>query len=129
MPTTYSIASHALLGPEAGLLEQPELAAHQRVAEVMLGLVGSSFTDAYKQTAEDAIALQVRFQVEAGFDASYLSSWSHGQRSETYRGVIPNVHPLAAQLVHSLPQAQAAPPAGIDSWTTVTSLRPIARAT
>ena len=124
MASVYVLNGNSLLGAVASALSSDELEPQQRVAETLLGLLGTQFTDANKATAQDAIALQVRYQVEVGFEAAHLSSWTQGSRSESYRGFVPDLHPLAARLVSSLPSSQRVEVFDTGLWEVVRSRRP-----
>jgi hypothetical protein len=100
----YDVTNHPLLSDDAKALGSESLEAHGRVAEQVLGLYNftafESGTDEYK-SAQDAVALQVNYQVEAGIDAFVAASVSRGARSKTFRGGkrMPMIHGMARRIV------------------------------
>lgn len=110
MANRYPIDNaHAMLSTAAKALGPTELATHSRIAETILGLL--SFT-AFDQTsspdefsrAQDAVALQVSYQVESGIDAFLLQNLGRGGRNLTFRGGrrMPTSHPLARKIVQAI---------------------------
>lgn len=99
----YDITGNALLTVTLG---PTELAAHQQVASDLLGFTAvTEFTDEKKARAENAMSLQVVYQVEAGINAFLLASERRGARWQTYRGgnrKMPPIHPLAKKLATAL---------------------------
>jgi hypothetical protein len=84
MPPIYDVTDHPLLSDKAQALEgyPAELDAHVMVAETILGLVGTAYTDDLGERATAAVARQVNLQVEVGVPA--LKAKTQGARSWTY---------------------------------------------
>lgn len=123
MPT-YDITGNALLSTAAAALDPAHLAAETDVAEALLGVQGTNYTDVpptYALTrVVEALALQVSFQLLIGTSAFVYASETRGSRSVTYRAgrstSLSAIDPRALALVRSL--------RGYDGWTTVRTLRP-----
>jgi hypothetical protein len=110
----YDVSEHGLLSDDAQALSEPELAAQNELAEVVLGLhEGDTYTGVKETTATLAVALQVNFQVEAGVEAYVLTASSRGARSKSYRDLV-RVHPIAAALMGGLTSGD---------WNVLTSVR------
>lgn len=109
MANRYDITDHPLLSDDARDLGPNSLDAQARVAETLLGLL--TFTafsvvtqaDLYSR-AQDAVALQVNYQVEAGLDAFILMSLAKGGRSMSFRGGrrMPTIHGIAKKIVSQI---------------------------
>lgn len=107
----YSVTAHPLLSDQAAALSGPELDAHARVAESLLGLDTFTPFDPIQKTdfynrATDAVALQVSYQVESGIEAFVMSGESRGARRRSYRGGshrrMQPLHPTSRKIVSSL---------------------------
>lgn len=97
----YTLTGHPLLSDDAQNLSPEQQASQQLVAEVVLGLRGTSYTGSDQEEAEAALALQVSLQVAVDPEAYLASSVTRGSRSITYRNQIP-VHPLAKEIADGL---------------------------
>lgn len=100
----YVIANNPLL---IGVSTGQDLTAHQRVAEVLLGFSAvAELVDATQHAqAEDAIAMQVSYQVECGIEAFVLQEVLRGHRRKRYRGGthrMAPVHPMARKVASTL---------------------------
>lgn len=114
MAVRYSVTNHPLLSERASRLAAPELEAHNRVAEILIGLWKfAAFTevgdpDKFAQ-ATDAVAMQVNYQVESGIEAFILSNLVRGKREFVYRNGrhrMNPVHSMAKKIVNAIkPQA------------------------
>lgn len=107
MAVRYDVTGHPLLTGGAEGLGPTELAAQNRVAEILLGLWKFPvFTDADKiDQAKDAVAMQVSYQVQAGVEAFVLSSLIRGNRDMNYRGgrrKMPPIHSAARKIVNTI---------------------------
>jgi hypothetical protein len=120
----YQITNHAFLSEDARALEQPELEAHVRVAELVLGLAETAFTGKLAQRAADAVALQVTYQVGLDPQGIALSAWSQGDRSESFPQRLPDAHPWALRIVATLPITEPITAPGAAQYLTVRSFRP-----
>ncbi len=102
------VSEHPLL-TETSFASAEALAAHSRVAEQVLGLAGLTLTGADLSAAQDAVALQVNFQVDVLPDRD----WGTIQQENPFTYIKENagVNPVAlriAQAIRSRKQAAAA---------------------
>lgn len=112
MANLYDVTDHPLLSDDARLLDVDPLTAQARVAETLLGLLDFppfdkvTSLDLYSR-AQDAVALQVSYQVDAGLDAFILSQMTKGGRSLSFRGGrrMPIIHSLAKKIVSKIKPA------------------------
>lgn len=99
----YDIADNPLIKTE---LSPAELAAHQVVAETMLGFADEpELVNEDKARAEHAIALQVDYQAASGVNAFIYTQQIRGARQETFRGGgrrMPPIHPIAKKMASKL---------------------------
>ncbi len=102
----YDVTGHAKLSQAAHALAPDLLAAEAIVAETVLGLVGTAYTEEKYDRAAVAVALQISYQVDADIEGFILQSASRGGRSVSYRTAgkkgLPIAHPLAKKIADSL---------------------------
>lgn len=98
---TYDIADAALLSDQARALSADALRDQTVIAEMLLGLAGTTFTGEPAERVKLALARQVNTQLEHGVEGSVYASYSQGGRSFTFLSGIP-VDALAASLVLGL---------------------------
>lgn len=123
----YEIVDHDLLSPDAKRLSPEELTAQGELAELVLGLADSDYTDEFAERAAMAVAIQANYQIALDVEAPALSSWQQINRGQVYKMNVPELHPWAVRIVVSLPQRGAEDKSPThDAWATVRTLRPVA---
>lgn len=109
----YDVTDHPLLTDEAKQLGSETLEAQADVAEELLGLLlypEFAAGSAKYKSAQNAVALQVSYQVECGMDAFISASIARGARGNRFRGAtrMPLVHGQARRIVSRIrPKAEA----------------------
>lgn len=97
----YDLTGHELL--KGTSLTGKLLETHAQVAEHLLGLNGTSYTDEAGEVAKSAIAIQVKFQYNEGLDLTAFSMVSRGSRTWVPSAAARSgVSPMAKTLVDSI---------------------------
>lgn len=104
MDPLYPVTGHALLSAAASALSAELLALHTVIAEEVLGLAGTDFTDQDDiDKATLANVLQVNYALTLPDDIGYVKSETRGKRSTTYRDtVLPLVDATALTFAEAL---------------------------
>jgi hypothetical protein len=122
LPALFDLVAHPLLMGAGARLQQPALAAHAQVAQILLGITEAYADSSDNESARSAVAMQVSLQAEADIGSVVATSMSRGSRSITYAGI--RVHPDALLIIQNLNRKYGRTALRSEDWAEVISLRP-----
>lgn len=104
----FDVSTHGLLSEAINEVKAPMLEAHTLLAEKLLGLTHVYDNESDQETAELALALQIKHQLALGIDVDVttVSSWGEDGSSVSYRDGIPIRNTTAVFLMGHLPDAK-----------------------